>query len=867
MSALAASHTSVPTPIRAITTPLRSTSAPPIPPASQLYEPLAKAVLRRRLARRIFPYSFAVAGVACLAFGFFFGHTNTNTNKHGAGAGGWTMASVALEVLGMWVAGVLPVIFLRKAFLTVTHTSAPSPLLLLRKSLAPPLRTRTLAALQTHVLSALGVLAVHVVLDGGVPVFVKSRKHPYTPHPALVFLALTQTLLAGLYVLRALLRDVWVVPFRPPTLAPTPAAVLAPLSLALLAPPVALVLLFVVLPVVRWVPIISLPLRPLLAPILTPRLSLLRFAPRAAALAAQTAWAWEGAGGVWAWGVGEPLYTAHANPTTRVRALVSGISVAATPAPVPSTSGSSFASAASSAFSTPLRRSSFLPPQPGSGSSFFAPAPAAPAPAVSGPPPPVSIYTHLAYAELLRLASDADAAAARTEGVFGVDGEVWGRLVREALVLLGREYRVLLGRGVPNSTLSSMGAAGVAGGAASPLTNGVAATTTVSGPTVTPSPLIKKNIFAPTTPSRGENALEAILSVVADSPSKSHAQPPPKTPSKPHTQPHSQSKTPTEEWQLRPLLLALVPVIPVPSWVRSVLDMVLELGGTATGATLPRAWTEARKGREAAGWVPRREVCVEAVGGEFLPSFLHSYIRSYHRVRYSSFFNWHLFFRADADPLIVLTHLTCASLTEDRFGVVQRNIPRILEALIAFLAAVEDAQAALRPQAPKMPEAEKEVLEVLGSIARAEGAGSAERAGTGKETVETERERELKRERARARAMEAAHLEEARGVLGEVGDGESSLHFPRFYDVCARATVGERRAVLFRTRLFFDLSLVSFPSLFAPFANPLLTGISLPAALKDGIARIVHTFGDKLRAFRFPPRTAARLQGFVEYCA
>ncbi|KAF7377261.1 hypothetical protein MSAN_00146400 [Mycena sanguinolenta] len=779
MSALAASHTSVPTPIRAITTPLRSSTAPPIPPASQLYEPLAKAVLRRRLARRIFPYSLGVAGVACLAFGFFFGFgsasrsggNHTHTHKHGAGGG---VGGVVLEILGLWVAGVLPVIFLRKAYLTVTHTSAPSPLQLVKNSLAPPLRTRTLAALQTHVLSALGVLAVHVVLDGGVPVFVKSRKHPYTPHPALVFLALTQMLLAALYVLRTLLRDVWVVPFRAPTLTPTPAAVLAPLFLALLAPPVALVLLFVVLPVVRWVPIVSLPLRPLLAPILTPRLFLLRFAPRAVALAAQTAWAWEGTGGVWGWGVGEPLHTAHASPTTRVRALVSGISVAATPPPAPSTSGSSFTSAASSAFSTPLRRTSmFLPSQPGSGSSFFAPAPAPPAPAASGPPPPISIYTHLAYAELLRLASDANAAAARTEGVFGVDGEVWGRLVREVLVLLGREYRVLLGRGVPEAASPSKGAAVGTSTAATPAaTVAGAATATTPGLAVTPSPLIKKNIFAPTTPSRGETALEAILSVVAESPPSSHSHPAPKTPAKTHTEVHTQAKasTPTEQWQLRPLLVALVPAIPVPSWVRGVLDMMLEAGGAVTGATLPRAWTEARKGREAAGWVPRREVCVEAVG--------------------------------------VLTHLTCASLTEDRFGVVQRDIPRILEALIAFLAAVEDAQAALRPQShatdAKMPEAEKEVLEVLGAVAAAERGAE----GTGKDAAETERERELKRERARARAMEAAHLEEARGVLGEVG-----------------------------------------------------------GALKDGIARIVLTFGDKLRAFRFPPRTAARLQGFVEYCA
>ena len=35
---------------------------------------------------------------------------------------------------------------------------------------------------------------------------------------------------------------------------------------------------------------------------------------------------------------------------------------------------------------------------------------------------------------------------------------------------------------------------------------------------------------------------------------------------------------------------------------------------------------------------------------------------------------------------------------------------------------------------------------------------------------------------------------------------------------------------------------------------------------KEGVARIVRTFGDKLLAFRFPPRTAQKLQPFLELC-
>lgn len=38
----------------------------------------------------------------------------------------------------------------------------------------------------------------------------------------------------------------------------------------------------------------------------------------------------------------------------------------------------------------------------------------------------------------------------------------------------------------------------------------------------------------------------------------------------------------------------------------------------------------------------------------------------------------------------VISHLTCASLTEDQYGVVQRDIPRILETFLSFLSAIEE---------------------------------------------------------------------------------------------------------------------------------------------------------------------------------
>ncbi|KAF7419215.1 hypothetical protein PC9H_001801 [Pleurotus ostreatus] len=126
------------------------------------------------------------------------------------------------------------------------------------------------------------------------------------------------------------------------------------------------------------------------------------------------------------------------------------------------------------------------------------------------------------------------------------------------------------------------------------------------------------------------------------------------------------------------------------------------------------------------------------------------------------------------DVLIVqvLTHLVCASLTEDRYGVVQRDIPKILEAMLSFLSEIEVYQKEVNALYTPPP------TNVRLSV---------------KELDESEFVR--------------GQVERAGEVLGEVGD-----------------------------------------------------------ALKDGVASIVRTFGDKLLAFKFPPKTASKLQGFMDYC-
>jgi len=52
----------------------------------------------------------------------------------------------------------------------------------------------------------------------------------------------------------------------------------------------------------------------------------------------------------------------------------------------------------------------------------------------------------------------------------------------------------------------------------------------------------------------------------------------------------------------------------------------------------------------------------------------------------------------------VLSRLACASLKEDRYGVVQRDLPKILEAFLSFLATLEDYRAEIVKTCPSHEE-------------------------------------------------------------------------------------------------------------------------------------------------------------------
>ena len=63
-----------------------------------------------------------------------------------------------------------------------------------------------------------------------------------------------------------------------------------------------------------------------------------------------------------------------------------------------------------------------------------------------------------------------------------------------------------------------------------------------------------------------------------------------------------------------------------------------------------------------------------------------------------------------------MSYLVCASLTEDQYGIVQRDIPKILETLTSFLSAIEEYQlqitSSIKPPSTssELPRKEQEAL-------------------------------------------------------------------------------------------------------------------------------------------------------------
>ncbi|KAF8871139.1 nucleoporin protein Ndc1-Nup [Gymnopilus junonius] len=381
---------------------------------------------------------------------------------------------------------------------------------------------------------------------------------------------------------------------------------------------------------------------------------------------------------------------------------------------------------------------------------------------VSGTTSSDRIYKFFAYAELKDLATatsaQSPASASRRSSIFGDQKtplNLWSTLVRESLLLLGQDYQFFLRRGQPLPSAP----------APTPVKPKI-----IPNPNVaTPVTLLRQRVFRddvqqPT----GYAALDALaadgpLAKVVDGAATGHVpelfrsvRSPPATPA-PSVQNMTVSTGPkpkakTDDGVLKALLGFDVDVSFKGLWkLKLVQSLTAKLKALVPG-TLQSLWT--KYGRKELG---ERVVWFLKWWGEERKSRVVDASLPYREL--------------DVVVVDVLSHLVCASLTEDTYGTVQRDIPRILEAFVSFLLAVEEYQIEISALVKPLP------------------------AGT---TL-------TKKEREERHALEVEAWK-AHEVLGFMGDG-----------------------------------------------------------LKEGITRIVRTFGDKLLAFKFPPRIAGKLQVFMDY--
>ncbi|KAH6887245.1 nucleoporin protein Ndc1-Nup, partial [Coprinopsis sp. MPI-PUGE-AT-0042] len=369
------------------------------------------------------------------------------------------------------------------------------------------------------------------------------------------------------------------------------------------------------------------------------------------------------------------------------------------------------------------------------------------------------IMKYFAYAELSGIVHDrTPSALAERQALFGDQKNVpnlWGAFVRETLLLLGQDYQRLLRRGAP--------APAPAPGPA-PLTTKQLLEGMEDRVHATPAPLLRRSILRSSVKTE-EPLLDTLSSdgpvarIVEDAAGKAQ-----KAAEYVHL-PDLFKSVSAKAAEVTPPVVAKTEQAVVTATANP-RGLVQRIVGSVTGAIMnsyeknapPQLkdevenfmvwWTGERVSRLVDASLPMREL--------------------------------------DVVVIEVLTRLVCASLAEDRYGTVQRDIPKIIEALLSFLTAVEDYRAEIvsNYSPPPLPQPEVD------------------------EDGQEQPPRKLTRKELETRRAIEAELEKATDVLGYVGDG-----------------------------------------------------------LKDGIARIVGTFGDRLTAFRFPARTAYKLQEFMDFCA
>ncbi|KAF8178903.1 nucleoporin protein Ndc1-Nup [Pholiota molesta] len=682
--ALNASTSRTGTPVRAITSTISNRAVPSIPPASEAYEPLVKALFRHRL-RFVLLASGAATWITFTTWAYWQNGCLEKVGFLGAltlPMSPWVLFSTILA----WFSVALPISVLRKIYLSTHRSGATSPLAIVKHALSQP---STKVATIVYLISAISALVLHLVMvyayeidtygDPKLTLFVKSKKHPHYLNGRLLFLVITQLSIALAFALRGATIDRFVYKWsltRIQKKNPIYVAILLNWFISAIFTTFAIALaalIFAVLrfwlPVLYKIPILSFILRPFTAHFLkgpwTISLPLRHYQLffRAWFLAFSTFFVWEFVDRLFDEAIVEtaPIATLSADPNTT---LVSGLSSED------------------------------------------------------------RVFAFFAFSELRELAIDTSASAsARRTALFGDQKSslnLWASLSRQTLLVLGRDYQTFLRRGQPEPVVPSP----------APPQPKIIDTPSIA----TPTPLLRNRVFKTTPESPGQAALDALAS------------------DGPIAKAIDISANATHVPELFRSVEHRV-VSPITEETKKNVKSVTGLGSRWRHDALAFA---AKVGTNYSPVMLR-----EVVGG--FSAWLNESRKS--RVVEASLPFWEM----DIIVIDALSRLTSASLTEDRFGVVQRDIPKILEAMISFLSSVEQYQIELaahnEPLAPTASPKEKEEREI--------------------DVIETQKAKE---------------------ILIHVGDG-----------------------------------------------------------LKEGIQLIVNTFGDKLSAFKFPPRIANKLQLFLDY--
>lgn len=259
-----------------------------------------------------------------------------------------------------------------------------------------------------------------------------------------------------------------------------------------------------------------------------------------------------------------------------------------------------------------------------------------------------AFYKHSAYLELAHLSGDQSSGAVAARAAFFADQKynpsLWSHLCRNTLLDLGKDYQLALRRGKP----------------APPAPTPVPPP--VSKPQPPTTPLLRKQIFKPQTSTPVKSVVDSLASN--------------------GDIPRAVDEAVSEVPELFRSVSAAV-TKPVERVIAPVAPTVPEVKGLSVAVKAKTV--EILKGNTP-------PVVLNVFGG------VHSW---WTKDRLKSVVEGTVL-RRETDALIVqaLSHLACASLKEDRYGVVQRDLPKILEAFLSFLGALEDYRAEIVKECP-----------------------------------------------------------------------------------------------------------------------------------------------------------------------